>query len=98
MGNVVFFVCRMLLLLFVSGIFLFIGWVGVVVVVVVGVVSMCMFGCVVFSGLCFLDVGSLYVSCVGFHASDLGSWRSRLGVVGGGGCGVLMVLFFSLIR
>ena len=68
------------------------------VVVGVGVVSMCIYVWVVFSGLCFLDGGSLYVGCVGFIASGVGLCRDRLRVVGGGGCGVLLVLFLSMIR
>ncbi len=73
-------------------------WAGVVVVVVVKVVLLCLFVCVNFSGFCFLDVGSLFVGCDGFIVSDVGSCRGLLRVVVGGGCGVLVFLFLSLIR
>ncbi len=53
---------------------------------------------VVFPGFCFLEVGSSYVGCVGCIASDVGLFRGRLRVVDGGGCGVSVVLFMSLIR
>ena len=89
---------RVFFLLLVFVVFLFVGWDVVVVVAVVRVVFLCIFVLVVFSGFCFLEVGSSYVGCVGFIASDVGLCRGRLRVVGGGGCGVLVVLFLSLIR
>ena len=98
MWAVVVMVSRVLFWLLVFGVLLFFGWVGGDVIVVVSVILLCMFVCVVFSGFCFLDVGSSYVGCVGFIASDVGLYRGRLRVVGGGGCGVLVVLFLSLIR
>ncbi len=93
-----FFYCRVLFLFLVSGVFLLFGWVGVVVVVYVGVVFVCLFVWVVVSGLCLLEGGSLYVGCVGFISSGVGLCRGRLRVVGGGGCVVLLILFLSLIR
>ncbi len=99
MWTVVLLVGRVLFMFLVFGVFLFFGWAGAVVVVVlrVPVVSLCLFECVVLSGFCFLDVGSLYVGCVRFIASGVGSCRGLLRVVGRGGCGILVVLFLSLI-
>ena len=69
-----------------------------VVVVVVRVVVLCIFVIFFFSGFCFLGVGSSYVGCVGFIASDFGLCLGRLPVVGGGGCSVLVFLVVSMIR
>ena len=91
-------VSRVCFLLLVLVVFLFVGWDVVVVVAVVRMVFLCIFVLVVFSGFCFLEVGSSYVGCVGFIASDVGLCRGRLRVVGGGGCSVLVVLVMSLIR
>ena len=79
-------------------VFLFVGWDVVVVVAFVWVVFLCIFVLVVFSGFCFLEVGSSYAGCVGFIVSDVRFCMGRLRVVAGGGCGVLVVLFMSLIR
>ena len=69
-----------------------------VVVAFVWVVFVCIFVLVVFSCFCFLEVGSSYAGCVGFIASDVGFCWGRFRVVGGEGCGVLVVLLMSLIR
>ena len=69
-----------------------------VVVAVVRVVLLCIIVLVVFPGFCFLEGGSSYSGCVGCIASGVGLCRGRLRGEGGGRCGVLVVLFMSLIR
>ena len=68
-----------------------------VVVAAVGVVLLFMIVVFGFPGFCFSAVGSSHLDCVGCVASGVGLCRGRLRV-GGGGCGVLVVLFVSLIR
>ncbi len=89
---------RVVSLLLVFVVFLCVGWDSVVGVAVVRVVFLCIFVFVVFSGFCFLEVGSSFVGCVGFIVSDVGLCRGRLRVLGGGGCSVVVGLVVSLIR
>ncbi len=48
--------------------------------------------------LCRLDSGSLSIGCVGFVVSGVGLCRARLRVMGGGGRGVVVVRFLSIMR
>ncbi len=91
-------VSRVFFLLLVLVVILFVGWDVVVVAFVRVVLFFFIFSLVVCPGFCFLEVGSSYAGCVGCIASDVGLFRGRLRVVGWGGCGVLVVLFMSLIR
>ncbi len=88
---------RVFFLFLVLVVILFVEWGVVVVIAFVRVLFLFIFALVVFPGLCFLEVGSSDAGCVGCVASDVGLFRGRLRVVGGGGCGVLVVLFMSLI-
>ena len=94
---VVVLVRRVLFLVLFFCVLLFLGWASLVAVLVVVVLSLCMFVWVDFPGFRLLDVGSLYVGCVGFTVAGVSSDRGLLRVVGGGGCSALVLLFFSPI-
>ncbi len=87
---------RFLFLVF-SG-FLFFWWSGAFFVVVVRLVSLCLFECVVLSICCFLDVGSWYVGCGRFLSSVFGSRLYLLRVSGGGGLDIVLTLFLAPVR
>jgi hypothetical protein len=89
---------RVFFLLLVLVVILYVGRDVVIVVVFLRAVFLCILAFVVFPCFCFLEVGSSFVGCVGCVVSDVGLFRGRLRVVGGGGCGVFEVLFMSLIR
>ena len=93
MFSVIMLVRRVLFLVLFFCVFLLFGWVSLVAVLVVMVISLCVFVCVDLPCFCFLDAGSLYVGCVGITISGVSSCRVLLRVVGGGGCSSLVLVF-----